>query len=281
MRLPVGGRRGPRSRSPSRAVHGVISMPVTSPIARCTFVSRAVGPRPARGSVSSPVPSERASASGSGRPERASASRVPRRAASGARAARAAQPLESGRPERASASRVPRRAASGARAARAAQPLESGRPERLCVLWCPDWPVVAARRRSPELGRMPVAIVERGDRGRVVLASSVEARREGVARGLRQREAEARCAGLTVIDADDGADARTFETVVRAIEQLVPQLVLERPGRLSFPTRGPSRYFGGDVALAERVLEVVRDAGVEGARVGIADGLLAAGLAAR
>ena len=39
-----------------------------------------------------------------------------------------------------------------------------------------------------------------------------------------------------MIDADDPADARAFEVVVRAVEQLVPLLVLDRPGRLSFPT---------------------------------------------
>ena len=55
-------------------------------------------------------------------------------------------------------------------------------------------------------------------------------RRSGA--GLRRREAEARCAELTVVDADDAADARAFETVVRAVEQLVPQLVLDRPGSL-------------------------------------------------
>ncbi len=102
-----------------------------------------------------------------------------------------------------------------------------------------------------------------------------------MARGLRRREAEARCAELTIVESDDAADARAFETVVRAVEQLVPQLVLDRPGRCSFPTRGPSRYFGGDDALAQRVLEAVREAGVVDARVGIADGELAAGLAAR
>ncbi|MEX1009468.1 MAG: DNA polymerase Y family protein [Acidimicrobiia bacterium] len=131
---------------------------------------------------------------------------------------------------------------------------------------------------------MPVAVVGPnglGDRGLVVQAASAEARREGVARGLRRREAEARCAELTVVDADDAADARAFETVVRAVEQLVPLLVLDRPGRCSFPTRGPSRYFGGDDALAQRVLEAVREVGVVDARVGIADGNLAAGLAAR
>ena len=62
-------------------------------------------------------------------------------------------------------------------------------------------------------------------------SASAEARAKGVAVGLRRREAEARCAGLVVLDADDAADARAFEPVVRAVEQLVPRLVLERPGR--------------------------------------------------
>ena len=151
----------------------------------------------------------------------------------------------------------------------------------MCAVWCPDWPVVAARVRAPSLVDEAVAVVERGERGQVVRAVSIEARREGVTRGLRRREAEARCAGLAVIDADDASDARAFDVVVRAVEELAPLLVLDRPGRLSFPTRGPSRYFGGDDALAQRVLEAVRAVGVDEVRVGIADGDLAASLAAR
>jgi protein ImuB len=125
-----------------------------------------------------------------------------------------------------------------------------------------------------------MVVVDRGARGLVVRAASTEARDEGVTVGLRRREAEARCAGLTVLDADDGADARAFEVVVRAIEQLVPRLVLERPGTLSFATRGPARYFGGDDALAHRVVAVVQGIGVNDVRVGIADGAFAAELAA-
>src|SRR5689334_20060809 len=133
---------------------------------------------------------------------------------------------------------------------------------RTCALWCPDWPVVAARRVEPALVDAPVVVVDTprrtGARGKVVIAASSEARADGVAIGLRVREAEARCAGLNVLDADDAADARAFEVVVRAVEQLVPRLVLERPGQLSFPTRGPSRYFGGDDARVERLVACVR-----------------------
>ena len=118
-----------------------------------------------------------------------------------------------------------------------------------------------------------------GSAGKVVVSASAEARAEGVAVGLRVREAEARCAGLVVLDADDAADARAFELVVRAVEELVPRLVLERPGQLSFPTRGPSRYFGGDDALAARIVACVRELDVADVRAGIADGTFAAGLA--
>ena len=148
-------------------------------------------------------------------------------------------------------------------------------------MWCPDWPVVTARRLRPDLLGVPVATVARVDGRVLVTAASAEARAEGVTPGLRRREAEARCPGLVVVDADPGAEARAFEAVARATEAVTPRIVLDRPGRLDFPTRGPSRYFGGDATLADRVLAEVAAVGVAEARVGVADGAFAARLAAR
>jgi protein ImuB len=153
--------------------------------------------------------------------------------------------------------------------------------DRTACLWCPDWPVVALRSRDPGLAGTPVAVVERAERGLVVAAVSAEARAEGVTLGLRKREAEARCPGIAIAEADPQIEARAFELVARAVETFTPRFVLEEPGRLSFPTRGPSRYFGGDSTLAGRVLDAVHDTGVADARVGIADGGFAAELAAR
>jgi protein ImuB len=153
--------------------------------------------------------------------------------------------------------------------------------ERTACLWCPDWPVVALRARNPSLGDAAVAIVERGERGLVVIAASTEAAAEGVTSGLRRREAEARCPGLTVAEADPQVEARAFERVARAVETFTPRFVLEEPGRISFPTRGPSRYFGGDTAMAVRCLDAVGAIGITDARVGVADGGFAAMLAAR
>jgi protein ImuB len=127
------------------------------------------------------------------------------------------------------------------------------------------------------------AVVVRANR---VVACSAAARAEGVAEGLRRREAQARCPGLEVIEHDPSRDARAFEPVVAAIEALTPRIEVTFPGACAFATRGPSRYFGGDAPLAERARSLAtgavpgRGAGA-GVGIGIADGPFAAALAAR
>jgi len=157
-----------------------------------------------------------------------------------------------------------------------------------CV-WCPDWPVIAARRHADNIGNdelrsRPLIVRERVGSRDVVRCASADARAVGVTRGMRRREAEARCPEAVCIDADEANEARTFEVVARAIEEFTPRVVLERPGRCEFPTRGPSRYFGGDDALAAKIRDgVAAVLGPDGddVRIGIADGVFVARLAAR
>lgn len=146
---------------------------------------------------------------------------------------------------------------------------------RTLVAWCADWPVVAAGVAGDE-----PAVVLHANR---VVACSAAARVEGVVRGLRKREAQARCPELTVLAADADRDARAFEPVAAAVEQLAPRIEILRPGTLAVPTRGPSRYFGGDEALVARVRAVIEEvlAGRGAVGVGIADGIVAAVLAGR
>ncbi len=159
----------------------------------------------------------------------------------------------------------------------------SSQTTRTCCVWCPDWPVVAVRRRDPLLHAVPVVVRERVGSRDLVRAASADARENGVTRGMRRREAEARCPNVEVVHADLALEARTFELVARAVETVTPRVVLDRPGRCSFPTRGPSRYFGGDTQLAERLHAVIVAALDDDAdvRIGVADGEFTAGLAAR
>ena len=78
---------------------------------------------------------------------------------------------------------------------------------------------------------------------------------------------------------DPGA-ARLLEQVIAVVTAFCPKVEVVEPGVCAFGARGPARYFGGETALAARIIAAVADLGVE-SRVGVADGLFAALLAAR
>jgi protein ImuB len=152
------------------------------------------------------------------------------------------------------------------------QPPSSGRsrpePLRTVTVWLPDWPV-----RAAGVGPDVPAAVMAANR---VIARTATAAAEGVVVGQRRRQAQARCPHILLIDDDPGRDAREFESIIRAVAELSPRLDVIEPGWISFAARGPSRYFGGDRALAERLSNLVPGAGI-----GIADGRFASGIAAR
>ena len=172
--------------------------------------------------------------------------------------------------------------------------LDIAGPPRTVAVWCPDWPVTAAVRSSEAAGpggragagawdsvdpvesERPVAVLTANR----VVACSHPARRAGVTRGLRRREAQARCPELLVLHRDELAEARLFEPVVAAVEALAPGVEVSRPGLAAVGARGPSRYFGSEDAvvgaLAREVGAVAGDA-----LIGIADGPFAAEKAAR
>lgn len=80
---------------------------------------------------------------------------------------------------------------------------------------------------------------------------------------------------------DPARDARAYEPVAAAAEELVAGIEVMRPGVCATGARGPARYFGGEEIVAERLVEhIAQQCGVE-AQVGVADGVLAAWLAAR
>ncbi|MDP1819754.1 MAG: DNA polymerase Y family protein [Acidimicrobiales bacterium] len=140
---------------------------------------------------------------------------------------------------------------------------------RTLVVRCSDWPIVAAGHDRSEA----VAVVHANR----VLATSPAARAAGVARRQRRREAQSHCPALVVLDHDPARDARAFEPIVAALDAITPRVEITVPGQVAFPTRGPSRFFGGDDALVERILGLVPVP----CRVGVADGPFAAALAAR
>lgn len=149
-------------------------------------------------------------------------------------------------------------------------------PGRVLAIWCMDWPAVAAAAAAglPATDPIVVTLANR------VVACSASARSAGVRRGLRRREAQARCPHVHVATADPGRDARHFEGVTAAVDEVVPRAEVLRPGLLVLSVRGAARYFGSEQAASERLVDAVAAAGAE-CQVGIADQLSTAVFAAR
>ncbi|MGX7827515.1 DNA polymerase Y family protein [Actinokineospora sp. 24-640] len=147
----------------------------------------------------------------------------------------------------------------------------------MLVVWCPDWPVVAGGAVAGLGVDTPAAVVAANR----VVACNGPARAEGIAVGLRRREAQSRCPDLVVLPEDPDRDARRFEPVAAAVEELAVGVEVVAPGLVAVPARGPVGYFGSAEAAAERLIDHVAARADAECQVGIAEGLFAATLAAR
>ncbi|WP_460436280.1 DNA polymerase Y family protein [Angustibacter speluncae] len=151
----------------------------------------------------------------------------------------------------------------------------SGAARRVLVVWCPDWSVVAALDEEDLPAATPAAVVV----ANVVEVCNAAAREEGVRRGMRRRDAQARCPDLALLPASEDRDVRAFEPVLAAVEALRPGVASLRPGLLA--VRAPGRVFGGEEHAAATVAEALVAAGVWDCRLGVADDLFTAEQAAR
>ncbi|WP_200948629.1 DNA polymerase Y family protein [Microbacterium sp. Root61] len=161
--------------------------------------------------------------------------------------------------------------------------MESSPPTRSLVLWFPDWPVTALLRDGSDEalaaldGAQPIAVLERN----LVVACSRSARAEGVRRGQRRRDAQARCPSLVIVPSDAARDHRVFAPVVAVVEERAPGVQIIRPGLCALRARGPARYYGGEAEAARVLLEALAGQGLTDVRAGIADGPFTAEQAAR
>ncbi|GAA4822112.1 DNA polymerase Y family protein [Nocardioides caeni] len=153
------------------------------------------------------------------------------------------------------------------------------------VLWCPDWSVRAGLLELAETevevaAEAPAAVLSAN---RVTVCNAA-ARAEGVRRGQRRRDAQARCPEVVLLTDSPERDARWFEPVLAAVEDVRPGVAPLRPGLLAVPA--PGRFFSrgalsGEEAAAALLSELLVDAGVWDCRFGVADDLFTAERAAR
>ena len=97
---------------------------------------------------------------------------------------------------------------------------------------------------------------------------------------MRRRDAQSRCPELSVQPVDHDRDARLFEPIAAAVEEITPGIEVLRPGMIACAARGPVRYFGSEERAAEHIVDAVEALDVE-CVIGVADVLPVAVLAAR
>lgn len=146
---------------------------------------------------------------------------------------------------------------------------------RILAVWCPDWPVVAALADEGLPTHLPAAVFS----ANIVQACNGAARTAGVRRGMRRRDAQSRCPEIKVYAASPDRDARAFEPVLAAVEEIRPGVTPLRPGLLA--VRAPGRFHGGEPAGAAILAERLVALGVWDCRFGAADELFTAEQAAR
>ena len=123
----------------------------------------------------------------------------------------------------------------------------------MLTVWWAHWPVVAAETTGGARVGRPSIVLEANR----VVACSPAASAVGVSVGQRRRVAQQRCPEAVLLDHDPDRDARQFDPVVRAVNELTPRLEIVEPGWLCVEARGPSRYYGGDERLSERIVATI------------------------
>ncbi len=146
----------------------------------------------------------------------------------------------------------------------------------MAAVWCPDWPVTVARAETGLAATEPVAVLTANR----VVACSHPAREQGIRRGLRRREAQARCPELVILPRNVAAEARAFEPVLAAVESVALGVEVGRPGLAMLGIRGATRYFGGEAAVLQALVRAIAEH-TEDVLIGVADGAFAAEQAAR
>jgi protein ImuB len=118
---------------------------------------------------------------------------------------------------------------------------------------------------------VPLVLIGREGRRRVVLAADAAAQRAGLRVGMTATKAQAVVPGLIVKDADPAADAEALEKLALwALRRYAPIVATDAPDGLVIDTTGAAHLHGGEDAMVRGMVDQLAASGVA-ARAAIAD----------
>jgi DNA polymerase-4 len=156
-------------------------------------------------------------------------------------------------------------------------------------IYVPAFPIAVARVSRPELRDRPVAVAPLHSERASILSVSLEARREGIFKGMPLGKAVKYCPHLAVLPPDPELTGKACTVLDRMAAQYTPLWEPSRPGRLYLDVTGTDRLWGRAKDLATQLRREIRKrlclpgaAGVAGnkmissiaARIGSSEGVL-------
>lgn len=151
---------------------------------------------------------------------------------------------------------------------------------RYACLWVPHFRAAVLVRRDPALRGRPVAALAGTAAARVVLDATPEAKARGVRPGMPAGEAQTRAPELVGRERDPEAERSATGALLDVAWATSPRVEVAAPDRLHLDLAGLGELFPSEPRLGERLVEAAAVVELP-ARVGIADSVTAAALAAR
>ena len=125
---------------------------------------------------------------------------------------------------------------------------------RVAALWFPDWPVQAATLDAADTLQEPIAIAAQH---RIKVCSQA-ARRAGVRRGMRVRNAQALAPELTVVEDNPDRDGRMFASLAGGLDDVAASVEVLRPGLIVADLQAAARFHGSEDTALEMMLDAAQ-----------------------
>ena len=133
---------------------------------------------------------------------------------------------------------------------------------------------------DPRLRSKPVVVAYPGVDRSVVLATSLEARQEGVYRGMLLRQALRQSRRLVVVPPNEPLYSRAMQAMLKIISHYTPLIEPVKYGHAYLDVTGVSRLFGVPVDVAMRIQREIRDQLALPTSLGVASNKLVSKIAA-
>ncbi len=125
-------------------------------------------------------------------------------------------------------------------------------------LHIPAFPIEVARVVEPRLRGRPVAIAPPHSHRSLIVSVSLEARREGIFKGMALHQAKALCPHLELLPPNPELTTRAFRALIALVRHYTPVWEPSRPGHIYLDLTGTGRLWGKPRDAAWRLNREIR-----------------------